>query len=212
MAWRLLLPAILVTARHATARATPSEQPVQSSHQHPPPPQSTDPPTNPCASTYYYHPRPPPSTSYSWANGDTALTRLLSAAVLTLVHGFCALHLRLNTLHTDNLHSLHSLILSRAPHTALLTLSNHTSTFDDPYIVTALLPPSSILSPLNRHTWCAEDVCFKREWYGPFFRLGRVFPVRRGGGLYQPGMTEALSYMLEGGWMHVRMPLSHRLL
>ena len=76
--------------------------------------------------------------SYSWTNFDTPLTRLLRSTILTLVHGLCALHLRLNNLHTHNLPALHSAILHRPPGTALLTLSNHTSTLDDPYIVTAL--------------------------------------------------------------------------
>ena len=194
---------MLATARHATARIAPLEQA-------PPPTQpalSNDPSTNPCASSYYYHPLPPPSTSYHWGNSSSPLTLLLRTAILTLVHGFCALHQRLNTLHTHNLPSLHALITDRPPHTALLTLSNHTSTLDDPYIVTALLPPAPLLyTDRNRRSWCADDVCFRRAVYGPFFRLGRVFPVHRGGGLYQTGMTEALSYMVEGGWMHVSRP------
>ena len=205
MSWRLLLPALLVTARHATtARTTQLDQPPP---QPPPlPPLSNDPATNPCASSYYNHPLPPPSTSYSWTNADSRLTRILRTAILTLVHGLCALHQQLNTVHTHNLPALQHLILHRPPHTALLTLSNHTSTLDDPYIITALIPLPTLLSPLSRHAWCADDVCFKRAAYGPFFRLGRIFPVRRfgGAGLYQPGMEEALSYMVEGGWMHVR--------
>ena len=207
MSWRLLLPAVLVTARHATGRPILLEQPPLLS---PLPPLFDDPATNPCASSYYYHPPPPPSTSYSWTNSDSPLTRLLRTTILTLVHGFCALHLRFNTVHTHNLASLQQLILHRPAGTALLTLSNHTSTFDDPYIVTTLLPLTALLTPHGRHSWCAEDVCFKRTWYGPFFRLGRVFPIHRGGGagggLYQAGMREALSYMAEGGWMHVSPP------
>ena len=212
MSWRLLLlPAALLTARHATAQASASHQSLPSAH----PPLSvtvpSDPASNPCASSYYYHPPPPPPASYSWTNSDSPLARLLRSAILTLVHGLCALHLRLNTVHAHNLPGLHSAILHRPPSTALLTLSNHTSTLDDPYIVTALLPPSSSHAQ-GRYGWCAEDVCFKRGWYAPFFRLGRVFPIRRrygdgpaGGGLYQEGMSEALSYMAEGGWMHVSL-------
>ena len=203
MSWRLLLPAILVTARHATARANPLDQPLEQPQSPSYPPPSNDPATNPCASSYYYHTLPPPSTSYSWTNSDTSLTRLLRTTILTLVHGFCALHQRLNTIHTHNLPALQHLILHRPPTTALLTLSNHTSTLDDPYIITTLLPLTTLLSPHIRHSWCAEDVCFKRGVYVPCFRLGRIFPIRRGGGLYQAGVSEALSYMVEGGWMHV---------
>ena len=204
MSWRLLLPALLLTARHT---ATTHSNPIPTNNNPTPTtlsPLANNPSTNPCASSYYYHPPPPPSTSYHWSNSPTLLTTLLRTTILTLVHGFCALHLRLaTTLHTHNLPALQQLVLSRPPGHALLTVSNHTSTLDDPYVITALLPFTELLSPRLRHSWCAADICFRREWYVPFFRLGRIFPVQRGGGLYQTGMTEALSYLVEGGWMHV---------
>ncbi len=217
MSFRPLLPALLITARHAT---------VPTVHYNAPSPASAVTPTttaqpsgdpapddsNPFASSYYHHPPPEPSASYHWTNNTSStLTALLRTAVLLVVHGLCSLHQRLaTTLHIHNAASLQALVCGRPHNTALLTLSNHTSTLDDPYILTALLPLREQLGAAGRHSWCAADVCFSRgDAVGAVFRLGRVFPVWRGGGLHQLGMDEALSYMAEGGWVHVSVTHTH---
>jgi len=72
------------------------------------------------------------------------------------------------------------------PRRGLLTYSNHTSTFDDPGVLVALLPPSFFWSEpehgLVRWTLCAREVCFRNAALARFFRSGKVFPVDRGGG------------------------------
>ena len=205
MSWRLLLPALFLTTRHATPHTPlPPNHSASMTLTPLPLPLANNPATNPCASSYYYHPPPPTAAAFHWTNSDTLLTTILRTTILTLVHGFCALHQRFNTLHTHGLPSLQQLVLSRPPGTALLTISNHTSTLDDPYIITTLLPFHQLLSAQHaRHSWCAADICFKHGWYGVWFRLGQIFPVQRGGGLYQAGTSEALSYLMDGGWVHV---------
>jgi monolysocardiolipin acyltransferase len=68
----------------------------------------------------------------------------------------------------------------------LLTYSNHTSTFDDPGVLVALLPLSLFWTEhahgLVRWTLCAREICFKNAALSAFFRSGKAFPVERGGG------------------------------
>jgi len=81
---------------------------------------------------------------------------------------------------------------------------NHTSTIDDPYIISAVTPWHILTHPsLSRWSWCAEELCFLTPPRCTLFRLGKILPIIRGRGLYQPGMTEALSHLYEGDWLHV---------
>jgi monolysocardiolipin acyltransferase len=68
----------------------------------------------------------------------------------------------------------------------LLTYSNHTSTFDDPGILVALLPLSFFWTE-HRHervrwTLCAREICFRNPALAAFFRSGKAFPVQRANG------------------------------
>jgi 1-acyl-sn-glycerol-3-phosphate acyltransferase len=68
----------------------------------------------------------------------------------------------------------------------LLTYSNHTSTFDDPGVLVALLPLSFFWTEhshgLVRWTLCAREICFRNAALAAFFASGKAFPVERGGG------------------------------
>jgi len=95
-------------------------------------------------------------------------------------------------------------ILLRSPGRPLITVANHTSTVDDPMLLAAITPWSLLTSPsASRWGWCAQEFCFTNPIVSAFFTLGKVFAVRRGGGLYQPAMSEAMAHMQSGHWMHV---------
>jgi monolysocardiolipin acyltransferase len=86
----------------------------------------------------------------------------------------------------------------------LISVSNHTSTIDDPVVLSAVTPPALLKHKLYaRWAWCAEEICFKNPFFAVFFRLGKITPIRRGVGLQQEGMAEALTYMTKGDWFHI---------
>ena len=65
--------------------------------------------------------------------------------------------------------------LERPAGQALITVSNHVGSIDDPLITAALVPPKYLLRPRAlRWTMCATDRCFKSAALTPFFRAAKV--------------------------------------
>lgn len=130
-----------------------------------------------------------------------------------LVFGAAALVGKLhNTIHarsiriTGHHHDLLNIICNRPHGRPLLTISNHTSAVDDPLLWSTLLPVSVLFDgESGRKRWVlgAEELCFHNKWMAAWMRAGRVIPVRRGEGIYQPAMNEAIRLLL---WSLVRRP------
>jgi len=135
------------------------------------------------------------------------LEPLIRTAVLGSVGIGCKLFLRTSVnLTVHNAAVLHRLVMERAGDKPLLTISNHTSTLDDPLIWGALLPFSIIVAEWGRRmrwTLGAEEVIFTNPLFRAFFRHGKVLPIRRGEGITQPAMEMALDLMAGGQWLHV---------
>ncbi|KAI8468805.1 MAG: hypothetical protein J3K34DRAFT_522623 [Monoraphidium minutum] len=132
------------------------------------------------------------------------------SATLGVVSGLSALLLRgLNTLRVEpsDLARFRRLALERAGGAGLLTYSNHTSTYDDPGLPSALLPWSTFWTEhdhgRNRWAMCAADVCFGSDLLRQFFQSGKVLPVERGGGAGQPALGAAAGRLAAGDWLHV---------
>eukprot|EP00210_Caulerpa_lentillifera_P006325 g6041.t1 len=89
----------------------------------------------------------------------------------------------------------------------LITVSNHTSTIDDPALHCALLPASFFFTEHNhgnnRWVTCAEEMCFRNEFLKQFFMTGKTLPVKRGAGVDQPVMTKLSQLVKKGHWVHV---------
>jgi len=49
----------------------------------------------------------------------------------------------------------------------------------------------------------ASEICFTNDLYARFFARGRVVPVIRGNGVYQPSMDFVIKKLNSGGWVHV---------
>lgn len=98
-------------------------------------------------------------------------------------------------------------IFNRPLGVPLLTISNHTSAVDDPLLWSALLPSSSVFfdnrSSTRRWVLGAEELCYTNWAMSAMMRAGRVIPVRRGQGIYQPAMDQAISLLSRGDWVHV---------
>ena len=99
------------------------------------------------------------------------------------------------------LHSIHN----RPPTIPLITVSNHTSTLDDPLIFCALLPWGAMKAMWRGMRWClgAEEFTFIGGLTSWFFGTGRLLPVRRGDGVFQKGMNLAAELVNRGHWIHI---------
>jgi monolysocardiolipin acyltransferase len=94
--------------------------------------------------------------------------------------------------------------LERQPGQPLITVSNHVASIDDPFVMSAVLPPEVFASPEKlRWTLCASDRCFHRAALVPFFRAAKVLPVERGAGMHQPGLAAAEERLRAGDWVHI---------
>ena len=87
---------------------------------------------------------------------------------------------------------------------AIITVSNHTSTIDDPVLFGLLLPWDLKLRPTKiRWTLCSQEICFKNPGIAAVFGAGKVLPIRRQGGIDQPLLLEFARKIAVGDWVHV---------
>jgi monolysocardiolipin acyltransferase len=81
----------------------------------------------------------------------------------------------------------------------MITVSNHSSTLDDPFTLSCLIPGRIMCSPrYSRYSWCASEICFSSPIKAKLFRLGKGVPITRGEGLNQPGFAEVEQLLLRG--------------
>lgn len=89
---------------------------------------------------------------------------------------------------------------ARATGRPLLTLSNHVSLFDDPWLVASFMGHN-----WKQARWCATDALnfFDTPLKARFFGFGKGVPIVRGAGLDQPGMDFLRERLRAGDWVHV---------
>ncbi|KAF7011416.1 hypothetical protein CFC21_025729 [Triticum aestivum] len=137
-----------------------------------------------------------------WAGRAGHLGGVPRAAVIGAVGTIAKAYVSLlNTTTVHNADALHRLVSSRPPGTPLLTVSNHMSTIDDPFMWGFKGFPITD-SKLARWVLTAEDICFRNVFMSYMFRLGKCVPITRGAGIYQDHMNEALEVLSTGGWLH----------
>ncbi|XP_051219502.1 N-acylphosphatidylethanolamine synthase-like [Lolium perenne] len=137
-----------------------------------------------------------------WAGRAGHLGGVPRAAVIgaigTVAKAYMAL---LNTTTVHNADALHRVVKSRPPGTPLLTVSNHMSTIDDPFMWGFKGFPITD-AKLARWVLTAEDICFRNAFMSYMFRVGKCVPITRGAGIYQEHMNEALEVLSTGSWLH----------
>ncbi|XP_047322393.1 tafazzin [Impatiens glandulifera] len=136
---------------------------------------------------------------------ESILIRMLQALAAPVFGNVCYVFMHgLNRVQIYGAEKLHQALLNRPTDQALLTVSNHVASMDDPLVVASLLPPS-VLFNANKLRWtlCATDRCFRNPATSAFFRCLKVLPVSRGDGIHQKGMDLAISKLNNGDWVHI---------
>ena len=137
--------------------------------------------------------------------------RLRRQIVIPVVGGAARLFVRAgNDLTLHDAHHLHA-GLQRPAGTGMLTVSNHISTMDDPGLLAAIVPLSTLCDP-DAMRWgvCAEDVCFRPgSWIERCASAAKVLPVARGGGVRQPQLECVAAKLQAGQWVHCAPPTSN---
>ena len=89
----------------------------------------------------------------------------------------------------------------------LLTVSNHRSLFDDPGILSCLLPLPIAIQPRHQR-WgiCSQEYCFNDAlpaFIKGYIGAGQVLPICRGGGINQRLLLDFGRHLANGEWCHV---------
>ncbi|KAL7529740.1 hypothetical protein ACHAXR_003135 [Thalassiosira sp. AJA248-18] len=156
-----------------------------------------------------------PYTSPPWSRDHVPIllewARRISIGVTTL-----AIRLMMNTYgkyeitNDEHYQNFLELVLgggSRSPNQGMITVSNHRSLFDDPGIVSCLLPlPIAIQPKYNRWALCSQEYCFNDALPGlikGYIGAGQVLPICRGGGINQKLLLDFARHLACGEWCHV---------
>eukprot|EP00741_Cyanophora_paradoxa_P011022 tig00020553_g10654.t1 len=146
------------------------------------------------------------SSSTVPVDNDNIFKRFLSTVMITSVGSVGKLILKgLNRTVIFEEDKLYKYIEKRESGQSLLTVCNHLSFIDDPFLMATILPYRFLCRPRQYVRWslCAEDMCFFNPLIGAFFGTGQVLPVKRGGGLDQKEIGVAVDKLKSGGWIHI---------
>lgn len=113
----------------------------------------------------------------------------------------------LNKTKIHNNEQLLDLVFNRPKNKSLITVCNHDSCCDDPLLFGACLPMSTFTRLKNykllRWSLGAQEICHSSPLHSMFFQLGKVMPIVRGNGIYQPIMNEMIDELNNGHWVHI---------
>ena len=110
--------------------------------------------------------------------------------------------------HAQGCDAFAQAVMGREAGRPLITVSNHASTFDDPGLLSVMLPWSFYTSEWRhqkvRWALCANDICHSRPFISAFFLAGKTLPIVRGAGREQPIMAVVEERLRRhGDWLHV---------
>ena len=92
--------------------------------------------------------------------------------------------------------------LQRPKGTALLSVSNHIATVDDPHLLASIVPFNTLMHGRSEMRWgvCGDDVCFRPgTMLCRFADAAKVLPIRRGAGIWQPELDAIIEKLRGGG-------------
>ncbi|XP_050132257.1 N-acylphosphatidylethanolamine synthase-like isoform X2 [Malus sylvestris] len=127
-----------------------------------------------------------------WAARSDYMGGIPRKMVLTAVGGLAKAVVSLfNSTTVHNADTLLRLVRSRPNGVPLVTVSNHMSTMDDPFLW------AFKGFPITDANLSRGGICFYVVIWS-----GKCIPITRGGGIYQEHMNEALERLSEGSWLH----------
>ena len=138
---------------------------------------------------------PPPSWLYARARDAVIAAGSAGCAFITQV---------LNTTDVRNVHHFRRAHAARSER-PVLTVCNHQSCLDDPCLLPLLLADSGVVLDGASMRWGIgkEALCFSSDLASAFFSAAKILPVRRGGGLEQPGLAVLARKATPGQWLHI---------
>jgi monolysocardiolipin acyltransferase len=109
----------------------------------------------------------------------------------------------LNETRIDNIEIFrrHHAAMSDKP---LLTVSNHCSVADDPFVVGMFLPQKDDWDS-SKHRWsvCKEEICHKYRASASYFSAGKTLPIQQGPGITQNQFRIFAEKLVPGSWCHI---------
>lgn len=113
----------------------------------------------------------------------------------------------MNRATVSNYDVLHRHMTERQRPQGLITVSNHASTFDDPGVLSYLIPFRYFMTESShggvRWTMCTKEICASNAMIHQFFTAGKTVPITRGGGINQAVMTTMAERVSKGDWLHI---------
>lgn len=127
-----------------------------------------------------------------------------SATIVTVSSIFSGMFRTLEDVDVVDLEKLRSVTLSDRGGRGLVTVCNHHSTFDDPGLVSLIIPfRVRAQSQKMRVGVCSEELCFANPLTGTFIGLGNGLPIQRGGSIHQKAIADLGKRLAKGGWVHI---------
>lgn len=149
---------------------------------------------------------------YQYPRGST-LWKFLHYSTSVFVIGMSKIFLKLfYNVRVNNFNNLQTALdRSKQEDRGLMTIMNHMSTVDDPFVWATF--PMSLYKSLSNIRFClgAHNICFKNKFVSNFFTLGGVLSTERfGKGPFQGSIDCGIKILSKNGhkdgyssWMHV---------
>ncbi|RHY18574.1 hypothetical protein DYB32_010360 [Aphanomyces invadans] len=110
----------------------------------------------------------------------------------------------MNDFTCRNEETLEKWVLSRPDHRALITVTNHSATVDDPAVLAAMLPWSCARPSLSRWSICSQEYCYaKGPLLSTIFFGTKTLPIKRGAGIDHPFLEDLFKRVQDGDWVHI---------
>lgn len=175
------------------------------------------------SSIYMYRPLPDPKTGNGPIRSGPLISnrqinsgqsifydigqKIIVFSTVSVTRAFLTIGGTFNILMDDNYYNFISKAISRHESQPLITISNHRSMFDDPSILSSLLPYWYNIQPKYlRWNVCSQEFCFNDiipNFIQAYIGAGKTLPIWRGGGINQKLLWDFATKVAQGQWCHI---------
>ncbi|CAH0522141.1 unnamed protein product [Peronospora belbahrii] len=122
--------------------------------------------------------------------------------VVTLVSKFCLQ--RMNTTKVEGVEILTQQLDQRPKGVAVITVSNHSATVDDPALFANMMPWRFAWPWKGRWSLASQEYCYtKGKLVSALFFGAKTLPVKRGAGIDHQMIQAIFDKVEEGSWVHI---------